>query len=62
MQLCAIENLSTLSSSFVPHSRLFSLHSSLVSQNSSLSHGLGAMNSCGSMHGLCMHDNFIGFA
>ena len=40
------ENLSTLSSSLVPHARLFSLHPSLVSQNSSLSHGLGAMNSC----------------
>ena len=50
----AIESLNT---SLVPHSRLFSLHPSLVSQNSSLSHGLGAMNSCGSMHGLCMHDN-----
>ena len=52
----AIESLNT---SFVPHSRLFSLHPSLVSQNSSLSHGLGAMNSCGSMHGLCMHDNSL---
>ena len=31
--------------------------SSLVSQNSSLSHGLGAMNSCGFMHGVDMHDN-----
>ena len=50
----AIESLNT---SFVPHSRLFSLHPSLLSQNSSLSHGLGAMNSCGSMHGLCMHGN-----
>ena len=47
----------SLNTSFVPHSRLFSLHPSLVSQNSSLSHGLGAMNSCGSMHGLCMHVN-----
>ena len=51
------ENLSTLSSSLVPHARLFSLHLSLVSQNSSLSHGLGAMNSCGFMHGVDMHDN-----
>ena len=51
------ENLSTLSSSLVPHARLFSLHPSLVSQNSSLSHGLGAMNSCGFMHGVDMHDN-----
>ena len=50
----AIESLNT---SLVPHTRLFSLHPSLVSQNSSLSHGLGAMNSCGSMHGLCMHGN-----
>ena len=30
-----------------------------MSQNSSLSHGSGAMNSCGSMHGLCMHDNSL---
>ena len=52
----AIESLNT---SFVPHSRLLSIHPSLVSQNSSLSHGLGAMNSCGSMHGLCMHDNSL---
>ena len=52
----AIESLNT---SLVPHSRLFSLHPSLVSQNSSLSHSLGAMNSCGSMHGLCMHDNSL---
>ena len=51
------ENLSTLSSSLVPHARVFSLHPSLVSQNSSLSHGLGAMNSCGFMHGVDMHDN-----
>ena len=49
----------SLPSSLVPHARLFSLHPSLVSQNSSLSHGLGAMNSCGSMHGLCMHDNSL---
>ena len=53
---CAIENLN---SSLVPHSRLFSLHPSLVSQNSSLLHGLGAMNSCGSIHGLCMHGNSL---
>ena len=52
----AIESLNT---SFVPHSRFFSLHPSLVSQNSSLSHGLGATNSCGFMHGLCMHDNSL---
>ena len=52
----AIESLNT---SLVPHSRLFSLHPSLVSQNSSLSHSLGAMNSCGFMHGLCMHDNSL---
>ena len=56
LQRCAIENLS---SSFVPHSRLFSLHPSLVSQNSSLLHGSGAMNSCGFMHGVCMHDNSL---
>ena len=59
LQRCAIENLSSLSSSFVPHSRLFSLHPSLVSQNSSLLHGSGAMNSCGFMHGVCMHDNSL---
>ena len=51
LQHCAIENLS---SSFVPHSRLFSLHPSLVSQNSSLLHGSGAMNSCG-VHAWCVH-------
>ena len=45
-----------LSSSLVPHARLFSLHPSLVSQNSCLSHGLGAMNSCWSMHGVDLHD------
>ena len=56
LQRCAIENLS---SSFVPHSRLFSLHPSLVSQNSSLLHGSGAMNSCGFMHGVCMHGNSL---
>ena len=54
---CVSENLTSLSSSLVPHAR-FSLHPSFVSQNSSLSHGSGAMNSCGSMHGLCMHDNY----
>ena len=59
LQRCAIENLSTLSSSFVPHSCLFSLHPSLVSQNSSLLHGSGAMNSCGFMHGVGMHDNSL---
>ena len=55
---CVSENLTSLSSSLVPHAR-FSLHPSFVSQNSSLSHGSGAMNSCGSMHGLCMHDNSL---
>ena len=59
LQRCAIENLNSLSSSFVPHSRLFSLHPSLVSQNSSLLHGSGAMNSCGFMHGVGMHDNSL---
>ena len=53
-------NMSDLSSSSVPHARLFSLHPSLVSQNSCLSHGLGAMNSCGSVHGVVMHDNSSG--
>ena len=57
LQRCAIGNLSSLSSSFVPHSRLFSLHPS--SQNPSLLHGSGAMNSCGFMHGVCMHDNSL---
>ena len=55
---CVSENLISLSPSLVPHARC-SLHPSFVSQNSSLSHGLGAMNSCGSMHGLCMHDNSL---
>ena len=31
-----------------------------MSQNSCLSHGLGAMTSCGSMHGVDMHDNSSG--
>ena len=56
LQRCAIENLSSY---FVPHSRLFSLHHSLVSQNSSLSHGSVAMNSCGFMHGVRVHDNSL---
>ena len=43
-----------LSSSLVPHARLFSLHPSFVSQNSSLSHGLGAMNSGTRIHVLHM--------
>ena len=59
LQRCAVENLNSLSSSFVPHSRLFSLHPSLVSQNSSLLHGSGAMNSCGFKHGVGMHDNSL---
>ena len=53
-------NMSDVASSLVPHARLFSLHPSLVSQNSCLSHGLGAMNSCGSIHGVVMHDNSSG--
>ena len=44
----------------VPHARLFSLHPSLVSENLCGSHGVGAMNSCGSMHGVVMHDNSSG--
>ena len=53
-------SLSDLASSLVPHARLFSLHPSLVSENSCQSHGLGAMNSGGSMHGAVMHDNSSG--
>ena len=53
-------NLSHLASSLVPHTRLFSLHPSLVSENSCGSHGLGAMNSCGSMHGVVIHDKSSG--
>ena len=41
----------------VPHAQLFSLHPSLVSNNSCGVHGVGAMNSCGSMHGVVMHDD-----
>ena len=53
-------NLSDLASSFVPHARLISLHPSLVSENSCASHGVGGMNSCGSMHGVVMHENSFG--
>ena len=53
-------SLSDLASSFVPHARLFSLHPSLVAENSCGSHGVGAMNSCGSMHGVVMNDNSSG--
>ena len=48
---------SAFDSAFIPCARLFSLHPSLVSNNSCGVHGLGAKNSCGSMHGLCMPDN-----
>ena len=42
-------------SAFIPYARSFSLHPSLVSNNSCGVHGVGAMNSCGSMHVLsCM--------
>ena len=44
-------------SALVPHARLFSLHPSLVSNSSCGAHGVGGMNSCGSMHGFVMHDN-----
>ena len=47
-------------SAFVPHARLFSLHPSLVSNNSCGAHGVGGMNSCGSMDGVVMHDNSFG--
>ena len=46
-------------SAFVPHARLFSLHPSLVSNNSCGAHGVGGMNSCGSMHGVAVHDNSL---
>ena len=55
-----LSSLSDLASSFVPHARLISLHPSLVVENSCGSHGVGAMNSCGSMHGVVMHDNSSG--
>ena len=54
-----LSSLSDLASSCVPHARLFSLHPSLVSENSCGSHGVGAMNSCGFMHGVGMHDNSL---
>ena len=41
-------------SAFVPRARLFSLHPSLVSNNSCGAHGLGGTNSCGSMVLSCM--------
>ena len=53
-------SLSDLASSFVPHARLFSLHPRLVAESSCGSHGVGAMISCGSMHGVVMHDNSPG--
>ena len=52
-----LSSLSDLASSLVPYARLFSLHPSLVSENSCRVRGVGAMNSCGSMHGAVMHDN-----
>ena len=39
-------------SAFVPHARVFSLHPSLVSNNSCGAHGVGGTNSCGSVHGV----------
>ena len=51
---------SAVVSAFVPHARLFSFDPSLVSNNSCGAHGLGGMNSCGSMHGAVMHDNSFG--
>ena len=47
---------SEFGSLFVPHSRLFSLHPSLVSDNSCRAHGVGDMNSCGVVHGCSVHD------
>ena len=47
-------------SAFIPHARSFSLHPSLVSNNSCGAHGVGGTNSCGSMHGVVMHDNSSG--
>ena len=51
---------SAFDSAFVPHARLFSLHPSLVSNNSCGAHGVGGTNSCGSVHGVVMHDNSSG--
>ena len=48
---------SAFDSAFIPYARLFSLHPSLVSNNSCGVHGVGAMNSCGCMHDVVMHDN-----
>ena len=47
-------------SAFIPYARWFSLHPSLVSNNSCGAHGVGGTNSCGSMHGAVMHDNSSG--
>ena len=47
-------------SALVPHARLFCLHPPLVSNNSCGAHGVGGMNSCGSMHGVVMDDNSFG--
>ena len=47
-------------SAFIPHARSFSLHPSLVSNNSCGAHGVGGTNSCGSVHGGVMHDNSSG--
>ena len=48
---------SAVVSAFVPHARLFSFHPSLVSKNSCGAHGVVGMISCGSMHGVVMHDD-----
>ena len=55
-----LSSLSDLTSSFVPHARFVFPSSSLVSENSCRVHAVGAMNSCGSMHGAVMHDNSLG--
>ena len=55
-----LSSLSDLASSFVPHARLFSLHPSLVSENECSAHGVGGMNSRGSVHGAVVHDNSFG--
>ena len=47
-------------SAFIPYARSFSLHPSFVSNNSCGAHGVGGTNSCGSMHGVVMHDNSSG--
>ena len=47
-------------SAFIPYARSFSLHPSLLSNNSCGAHGVGGTNSCGTMHGGVMHDNSSG--